>query len=285
MGNWKAIMPLLLALIIALTGSILVYKWIQAKSMPKETVVAEAKVAPVVVAKLDLRWGTRLNKEMLKAIPFLIESLPPGYFSEPELLEGRVIIAELDKNEPITESKLAPVDVKVGGVSAVLKPGKRAIAVKGDKIIGISGFIKPGNHVDVLVTIKDPKTKKETTKLVLEKIPVLATGTQLQENKKGEPSSVDVYTLEVTPEEGEKLALASNKGRLQFALRNIMDSETVLTRGATISETLSALKPVAKKPVVVKKEDGSPKKIWVRKRSFTVEQIRGDKVSQKKFSD
>jgi pilus assembly protein CpaB len=284
MGNWKAVVPLLLALVIAVSGSFLLYKWIQAKTMPKEAVEVKAKAVPVVVTKLDLAWGTKLNKDMLKTIPFLTESVPTGHFSDPALLEGRVLIAALTKNEPVIESRLAPKDVTAGGVSAVLKPGKRAIAVKGDKVIGISGFIKPGNLVDVLVTIKNPKTKKETTKLVLEKIPVLATGTQIQENEKGQQSPYDVYTLEVTPEEGEKLSLAASKGRLNFALRNIMDSETVLTKGATISETLSALRPVEKKPVIVKKK-GTKKKVWVRKRTFTVEQIRGDKVSEKKFSD
>lgn len=284
MGNWKAIVPLLLALVIAAAGSFMLYKWIQAKTVPKETVEVKAKAVPVVVTKVDLAWGTKLNKEMLKTVPFLTESVPTGYFSDPAKLEGRVLIAALSKNEPIIASRLAPKDVTAGGVSAVLKPGKRAIAVKGDKVIGISGFIKPGNLVDVLVTIKNPKTKKETTKLVLEKIPVLATGTQIQENEKGQQSPYDVYTLEVTPEEGEKLSLAASKGRLNFALRNIMDSETVLTKGATISETLSALRPVEKKPVIVEKK-GTKKKVWVRKRTFTVEQIRGDRVSEKKFSD
>lgn len=285
MGNFKAIVPVILALVIALAGSFFLYKWIQAQTMPKETVQVESKAIPVVVSSVDLAWGTKLQKEMLKTVPFLTESLPEGYVSDPAVLEGRVLTAPLNKNEPIVESRLAPLDVTVGGVSAVLKPGKRAIAVKGDKVIGISGFIKPGNLVDILVTIKDPRTDKETTKLVLEKIPVLATGTEIQENRKGEPAPVDVYTLEVTPEEGEKLSLAATQGRLNFALRNIMDTETVHTRGATISETLASLRAPETKPVIVEKEGAPPKKIYVRKRTFTVEQIRGDKVSEKKFSD
>ena len=122
----------------------------------------------------------------------------------------------------------------VGGVSAVIKPGMRAIAVKGDKVIGISGFIQPGNRVDVLVTLKDPKTKNETTKMVLSNVLVLATGTEVQEKQDGKPSPVDVYTLEVDPNQGEMLALAAAEGKLQFALRNMMDMETLLTKGATV---------------------------------------------------
>jgi pilus assembly protein CpaB len=122
-------------------------------------------------------------------------------------------------------------------------PGKRAISVKGDKVLGISGFIKPGNRVDVLVTVTHGKIKGEITKIVLENVHVLATGKEIQENEKGEPSPVDVYTVEVTPEEGEKLTLAASKGKLQFALRNVTDTEIVLTKGATINKTLASFRP------------------------------------------
>jgi len=104
------------------------------------------------------------------------------------------------------------------------------------------------NHVDVLVTIEDPKTEKDVTKMVLENILVLATGTEMQSDGKGQPAPVDVYTLEVTPEQGENLALASSKGTLQFALRNSKDKETVLTEGATVERALTSLfKPGPKK--------------------------------------
>ena len=196
---------------------------------------------------------------------------------------------------PGVEAKLAPTSVEVGGVSAIIKPGKRAIAVKGDKVIGLSGFILPGNMVDVLVTLTDPGTKRTVTKTVLEKIPVLATGTEIQENDKGDPAPVDVYTLEVTPEQAETLALAATQGRIQFALRNVTDKEPVLTRGATIPQTLSSLrapepspapKAVKKKPRVrrrttsVRKTTTPPKP---KKRFFTVEIIQGDKLSKQEF--
>jgi pilus assembly protein CpaB len=281
MAKWKPIIPIVLALVIALGGSAFLYKWLRAQTLPKEVVKVEAEAVPVVVAKADLTWGTKLKKEMMKTTPYLKESLPGEIFSEPEALEGRILVSALKQNEPLTKSKLAPEDVTVGGVSAVLKPGKRAIAVKGDKVIGISGLIQPGNIVDVLVTLTDPRSKMEVTKLVLEKIPVLATGTEIQQNGKGEPAPVDVYTLEVTPEEGEKLSLAATRGKLQFALRNITDTETVLTVGATIPKTLASLRGVDPK---AKQGKGSKKKVWrPRRRSVTVEVIKGDKVSKKKF--
>jgi pilus assembly protein CpaB len=281
MGKLKPFIPIALALIIAMGGSVFLYKWLRAQMLPKEVVKVEAEAVSVVVAKTDLSWGTKIKKDMIKTTPYLKESIPAEIFSSPETLEGRILVVPIKRNEPLTQSKLAPEDVNVGGVSAILKPGKRAIAVKGDKVIGISGLIQPGNIVDVLVTLKDPSSKLEVTKLVLEKIPVLATGTEIQQNGKGEPAPVDVYTMEVTPEEGEKLSLASARGKLQFALRNITDTETVLTKGATISKTLASLRGTNPKP---KQGKSSKKKAWrPRNRYVTVEVIKGGKVVKQKF--
>ena len=130
------------------------------------------------------------------------------------------------------------------GSSALVAPGKRAMAVKGNKVMGLAGFIRPGNRVDVLVTMPVGEKEEKVTKLVLEKMPVLATGTELEPAGDGEkPSSVDVYTLELTPDESEKLALASTQGTLHFALRNASDSEPVLTSGADTKTTLASLRP------------------------------------------
>ena len=269
MKRWQAILPIILALVVALTTSFFIYKWLQRQRAPKEVVkVVKSEAVPVIVAAVDLPWGTKLNSETIKRTPYLKESLPPGYFSDVDAMEGRVLIVSLKQNEPILETKLAPISVSTGGVSAVVTPGKRAISVKGDKVLGISGFIKPGNRVDVLVTLTQG-TKNEITKIVLENVLVLATGKEIQENDKGEPSPVDVYTLEVTPEEGEKLSLAASKGRLQFALRNVTDTEIVLTKGATIKKTLASFRP----PVPPK----------VRRSRGSVQVIKGSKSEKVRF--
>jgi pilus assembly protein CpaB len=281
MKNFKAVIPITLALIIAGGGSLLVFRWLQKQAAPKAVAQVQNEAVPVAVAALDLKWGTKLDKQMMNTVLFLKESLPPGYVSQPEKIAGRILVAPLRKNEPVTESKLAPESVKTGGVSAVVSPGKRAIAVKGDKVIGISGFINPGNRVDVLVTLQDPRTKMEVTKLVLANIPVLATGTQIEKNAKGEPAPVDVYTLEVTPDDGEKLALAAAEGKLQFALRNVTDGEEVLTKGANIPLTLASLRKAEPQP---QEKPATAKKWQPRNTSYTVEIIKGGKVSKEKFS-
>jgi len=295
MGNWRAIIPIAISLVIAVVGSIFLYKWIERQKGPKEIVkVEQTEAAPIAVAAANLTWGTKLKPEMIKMAPYLKESLPMGSFSTPTDLKDRVIIAPLKLNEPITEDKLAPTSVKTGGVSAILKPGLRAIAVKGDKIIGISGFINPGNRVDVIVTVEEPQTKKIKSKIFLENLLVLATGTQIQKNEKGEPMPVDVYTLEVTPEQAEKVALAASEGRLQFALRSVIDSEDALTKGVTVPEILAyqrwaereVISP-ANSPEPEKQAPRKPvikKKRWIPRGSLTIEIIKGTKLSKKKFS-
>jgi len=293
MGNLKTFVPIALSLIIATTGSYFLYHWIEKQRSPKEVVQVQAEAVPVAVATGDLPWGTKLTKEMIKTTAYLEESLPTGHFNSINDLKGRVLLTPLKMNDPITEPRLAPITVETGGVAAVLKTGKRAIAVKGDKVIGISGFINPGNRVDVIVTVEDPEKKEDKTKTILENIRVLATGTQIQENEKGEPAPVDVYTLEVTADEAEKLALAASEGKLQLALRSPTDLYEVNTEGITIPQLLAsyshkkAERPAKKnvKPMVQRKTTKKRIKRWKQRRSVSVvEMIKGTEVSKKKFN-
>jgi len=245
MGTWKALIPIGAAIAIAAMGSFVTYQWAKQHVSPQQAALPEeSQVVKIAVAAVDLPWGTQLTADKLTFVPYLKKSLPAGSFTDAAALENRVVIFPVKQSEPILESRLAPPSISSGGMAAVVKPGYRALAVKGDNVLGLSGLIRPGNRVDVLVTYSDQRTDiggrpNEITKVVLENILVLATGSEVSENRKGETQSVDVYTLEVTPEDGEKLALAATQGRLHFALRNSVDAETVLTRGATIAETLS----------------------------------------------
>jgi pilus assembly protein CpaB len=285
MGNLKAVVPIAVSLVIAFVGSYFIYMWIQKQQAPQQVVQVQAEAVPVVVAVSDLPWGTQLKPEMLTTKPFLQQSLPAGYFSGPDDIKDRVVVAPLNANDPVTEHKLAPVSIKTGGVSAVLEQGKRAIAVKGDKVIGIAGFINPGNKVDVLVTVKDPQKNEEKTKTILENIMVLATGTQIQKNEKGEPSPVDVYTLAVTPEEAETLSLAANEGKLQLALRSVTDTATVLTTGVNIPKMLASYSPGNPPPPKQEETKETPKVVqkWAPRPAVSVEVIKGNEISQKKF--
>ena len=242
MGNLRAFIPILLSILIALGGSYFLYQWIKDKTAPSQVVtVKESKVFPAIVAKVYLPWGSRITPEMLTTKSYLEESLPIGHFVNPVDLANRIVVSPIREGEPVVEHRLAPTTLETGGISAILKDGTRAISVKGNNVLGIAGFINPGNRVDVLVTIQDPTKEEPVTKIVLGNLLVLASGRQIVENSKGEAAPVDVYTLEVTPEEGERITLAANKGQLQFALRGAVDSEIVLTKGITVPELLKSM--------------------------------------------
>jgi pilus assembly protein CpaB len=295
MGKYRSILLFGGAIIIALFTSLLIYGYLQRNSKGQERVI---ETQPVVVAAVDLSWGTALKNEMLKKVDFLKGSLTENYFSDPSSLVGRVLIYPVQANEPIFESRLAPMNVKTGGVAAVITLKKRAVAVKVDKVIGVSGYIHPYNRVDVLMTVGTGKTYAPVTKTILENVLVLAVGSETKERKGNEEKSspTDVITLEVTPEEAEKLALAATEGRLQLALRNFSDTENAVTRGTTLSNLLGshAYGPAKGPAVVIRKSEPASKgpalppppavtPVEIKPTTFTVELIKGNKVSEIKF--
>src|SRR4030042_3526403 len=211
MGKYRPIIFLSVAVLVAFIASYLIYSYIQKKPISKEAVL---ETKPVAVAVVDVPLGTIIKKEMVKLEPFLSKSLPAGYFSDPAALEGRVALSPIAAKEPVLQSRLAPVDIKGGGVAAVIKPKSRAVAVRVDKVIGVAGFLPPGNRVDVLVTISGggKDIPEPITKTVLENILVLAAGPEIQQTGKGaQAAPVDLITLEVTPEEAENLAHDAHK--------------------------------------------------------------------------
>ncbi len=148
---------------------------------------------------------------------------------------GRVAVTNIAAREPITEARLAP-EGTAAGLSAIIPEGYRAMTVQVDDVVGISGFIMPGTLVDVVVVI-DPQQSNGTqqdpiSKIVLQNIKVLANGQNIDkpENQR-EANSVKAVTLLVTPEQAEKLALASSEGKLQLVMRNSIDQGDEQTKG------------------------------------------------------
>jgi pilus assembly protein CpaB len=262
MAKLKSFIPVGVAIIIALITSLMIYSYLQKKSNAREVVI---EIQPVAVAAVDLSWGTTLTKDMIKKVDFLKRSLPEDSIADPASLAGRVLVYPVKANEPIFESRLAPTNVKTGGVGAVISQKKRAVAVKVDKVIGVSGFIQPGSRVDVLITLSTGKAHTPITKTILENLLVLASGSDTKDKKGFEEraSTTDVITLEVTPEEAEKLAMATAEWKIQLALRNFNDTANVLTSGTTLPALLASYSlegPVREAGVVTKKstENKSP---------------------------
>ncbi|HET8730623.1 MAG TPA: Flp pilus assembly protein CpaB [Moraxellaceae bacterium] len=187
----------------------------------------------VVVASRDIQLGTRLEAEMLKVVRWPSASQPSGVFhSESELL-GRVVNSSVITGEPVVEPKLAPPG-STGGLSALIAPGTRALTVKVNEVVGVAGFALPGNYVDVLVHAED-ENNHPFSRIVLERILVLAVAQDTNADP-SKPKVVNAVTLQVTPEEAEKLDLARGIGQLSLVLRNQVDSEAVMTKGAKVSD-------------------------------------------------
>ncbi len=283
MKKYKSIMLITLTFVIALATSFLVYKWLKERSIAMAG--QRGEIVQVAVAVEDLSLGTVIKPEMVKTVPFLKGSLTSGFFTDPAKVEGRVLITPVKADEPIFESRLAPTDISKGGVAAVISQNKRAMAVKVDKVKGISGFIHPGHRVDVVATFKPALSQLPVTMTVLENIPVLATGTDTEiRGKQEKPVEVDVITLEVTPEEAEVLALSSSEGKLQLSLRNFSDTKNIGTTGVTVQSLMRFLSGKGFSPEKkAKRVKGVPEPV----KGYTakVQLIEGHKVNEVKFNE
>lgn len=236
-----------LAVLMALFTSVLLYNWMEHQASLTATGPQPVRLPTtlIVVAADDLFWGTMLTAEKMKLVSFPKESLMAGYLSTIESAKGRILLANMKANEPILDAKLAPADVTQGGMAAVTQREKRAMAVRVDDVVGVAGFINPGNRVDILVTLRQAPAKSKT---VLQNVLVLATGPQMEvQDNKTKPRKVEVITVEVRPEEAEKLALAATEGKVTMALRSYANMEPVLTRGATLSTLLNSYRLQAQK--------------------------------------
>jgi len=178
----------------------------------------------VFVAADDLQVGTKIEDKDIKLVHFPSNVLPIGVFHHREKLLGRGVIQPIAKDELILTNKLAGENAGYG-LPALIPPGMRAVSVRVNDTSSVSGFVLPGTRVDVLLTGEPQGSTQTQTTTVLENIFVLANGTRLERPPGGgEPISTSVVTLLVSPDDAQKLTLASNQGRIQLVLRNPLDA-------------------------------------------------------------
>ena len=187
----------------------------------------------LVIAEREIAPGMNVTSEDVKTSPWPKTALLKGAFHDSKDLVGRAAARRIYAGEPILEGHLIP---KGGGtgLSAIIPRGRRAVAVRVNEIIGLAGFIKPGDLVDVIVTMEPKKGVGVITKTVLQRVPVLAVGQEItrENGKNGKPKRVSAVTLLVDPADAEKLALAS-RNDIQLAMRNTLDKSPVVTKGST----------------------------------------------------
>jgi pilus assembly protein CpaB len=250
------------------------------QNQPVKTVSVATQ--PVVVAAADLSLGAELKKEDLQVASFPAGQAPEGAFAKPEDVIGRGLIVPLVKNEPILAAKLASKEAGAG-LPPVIPEGMRAVSVRVNEVVGVAGYVLPGTRVDVVATASPTMNQTDTTsKVVLANVQVVTAGTRLeQDQEKGKPMQVNVVTLLVTPEQVERLALASTEGKIQLALRNPLDQGAPATPGIKPAVLMGAARAAnapaprvasvrrATGPVTMETPAAAP--------APTVEMIRGDK--------
>jgi pilus assembly protein CpaB len=229
MKNKRAFTVMAVAIVFGLAAVVFASRWLLTQP--------GGSSGRIAVAAADISLGQRLTPEMFKLAEWPADSVPKGAFTDPQKLSGRVLKSNLLMGEPVSEIKLAPSGT-LGGLSALIAEGKRAITVRVNDVIGVAGFALPGNYVDIIVsTQKDAAPgsnmrEQSISKIVLERILVLAVAQEVNRDET-KPKVVNAVTLEVTPEQAEKLDLARSVGTLSLALRNQVDPQSASTEGAT----------------------------------------------------
>jgi pilus assembly protein CpaB len=241
------------ALIVALLATYGVFRTLW--SIQRSSHVA---MVPVVVASHDVPEGHALDGLDVRTSEWPAPSVPAGAFAVRDSVVGRVTRMAVFSGEPIVPGRLAPVGTGAG-IEVKITPGKRAMAIRIDEVAGMSGLIQPNSRVDVLVSMRDEATPggKRVAKLFMENMRVLSVGTQVYRDENGKPIRAASATLEVTPEEAERLAIAVGTGSIQLVLRGYGDPDSVKTNGATSTDVLAQLRTAS--PVVLAAAPDPPK--------------------------
>jgi pilus assembly protein CpaB len=291
MNRTRIVMVFGVAVLLGLLASLGVYRFLAQKGRMAEQ--ARLQTVGIVVASGDIPLGSTITADQVAIAAWPKDRYPKDALSDVKSVAGKVAMREFVRGEPVVESKLVPTQ-QVGGVlSLKIPPGMRAFSVRVDEVVGVGGFIVPDARVDVIVTTSGAgREEEQISKIVLENIQVLAVGQimeQIKEQKGSKPAAVHTVTLAVLPEDAEKLALASNDGRIQLVLRNFADAGKVRTPGITKGRLLSSLRdaPASTEMTVDRPKKKRPEKRAVappvERKKFVVEVIRGSKRSEEVF--
>lgn len=275
-----------LAVVLGLAAAVVGYFGLSAvSSQARRATMGETQ--EVVVTSGDVTYGVKLEKSMLRTVRYPRESVPAGAFSSVDSVAGQTTKIFMTAKEPVTAIKLSSLG---GGLSMLVRPGMRAASVEVNQVSGVSGFILPGDRVDMLVTVEKLQNPEEAyTQTILQDVEVLAAGmkTTTQDNK---PLAVQAVTLLVEPKEAEIMAHATRQGAITLVLRAREDdaqvSKTTPVRTADLrgkhAETKVA-RPAAPVVKVVERKPAEPQKVTIiRRTSKSEEALPGDSADVKR---
>jgi pilus assembly protein CpaB len=214
--NKRFIIMLSIALLLSLLSAWVANRWIQGRAVP-DTAMS------VVVAAVEIPFGVKLEESQIKLIAWPGNSAPPqGAYSSKEQVINKVAMNKFYPDEIITEKRISEY---LGGstLSALITKEYRAVSVRVDDVVGVSGFILPGNKIDILSTKMDRSINKATTQTLLQNIKVLAVDQEASQEKE-KPAIVRAVTLELRPDQAEIMVQAMQEGTIQLTLRNPLDS-------------------------------------------------------------
>ena len=207
---------------LALAAGLLVALYVYKNLQPKTGVPAET--AQVMVAANDLQVGARVEEHDIKVIQIPSADLPPGAPRRKADVIGRGVILPIPKGAFILPTSLAGENAGAG-LPALIPPGMRAVPVRVNEVISVAGFVTPGTRVDVLLTGSPNGSGEQQTTTVLQNVAVLASGRTLERTATGEAQNTAVITLLVTPDDAQRLTLATKQGTIQLTLRNPLDTK------------------------------------------------------------
>ena len=261
-----------LALALGAVVSLWVYRSLQGRGPSSEP------GADVVVALDDIQVGARIEEHDVRLARFPASGLPAGAYTKRSQVLGRGVIIPISKGEFILPSKLAPENAG-SGLPSLIPPGMRAVSVRVNEVVSVAGFVGPGTRVDVLLTGTPNGSTENQTTTVLQNVAVIASGHTLERNASGEAQTTPVITLLASPEDAERLTLASSEGKIQLSLRNPLDThqdtvDAANAKGLYKGGTVAAAPPrAAVRPVKQQKTEKPPPPPPVR----SVDVYKGDK--------
>jgi pilus assembly protein CpaB len=237
--------------------------------------MGQRQVTQIVAATNPLSPGIAISAKDVTLIDWPIDVQLTGSFAKIEDVVGHPLIHSLGPREPILQRDLGLEGSGIG-LATKIPPGMRATAIRSNEIVGVAGFLYPGSHVDVLCTINMPSNGGTLTQTVLQDVEVLTAGQTIEPDPQGKPQTVDVVTLLLTPEDSQKIQLATTQGAIQFVLRNGTDTKTAELHPARLDQ----LVPMPKAPAVVVK---GAKRIIKPQPTYILEVIQGTQKTVHKF--
>jgi pilus assembly protein CpaB len=292
MDRKKILVVVGVAALLALIASAGAYKFLSERGRVAEK--ARLQTVGIVVAVVDIPLGATINPNQVAVSSWPKDNYPKDAIADPKTAVGRIVLRDFVRGEPVVEGKLVPVNKPAGLLSLRVPQGMRAFSVKVNEVVGVGGFIVPDTLVDVVVTtaISTTRNQDQISKIVLENIRVLAAGQVVEQQKDNKPVTVNTVTLAVTPDDAEKLALASNDGKIQLVLRNYADSDNVVTGGIDKARLLASYRKASVAPAAATGGEEKPRRVAKKKapapatasrKLYSVEVIKGNKRSEESF--